>query len=99
LELAALRLDQLDDPIRALASIEAALERIPNHPPALGALSRLYLKQNDFGAYAKAKTREGKALKGAPEAAAAYLEAGRVYRDQLDNPADARKSFQRALRE
>jgi tetratricopeptide (TPR) repeat protein len=99
LELSNLRLDQLNDPDGALEAIEGALERAPGNPEALDALARLHLKRADFAAYAKARMRQGKAQKGTAEAAVAYLEAGRVFRDQLGNPSEARKCFQRAVKE
>jgi tetratricopeptide (TPR) repeat protein len=96
LEAAALRLDRLDDVEGARRSIEAALELHPENPAALGALARLHLRRNDFAAYAKARQREAEAYKAGPEAAEAWLEAGRVLRDQLGKPTDARRCFERA---
>ena len=45
------------------------------------------------------RVREAKALAGKPEAVEALLDAGRVYREQLDDPAKARDCFEEALRE
>ncbi len=99
LDIAALKLDQLHDASGARAAIEAALKTAPGLPEALAARARLYLAQNDFGAYAKARLQEAEARKGAPEAAAAYLEAGRVFRDQLGDADEARACFARAVAE
>ncbi len=96
LEAAALRLDRLDDVDGARQSIEAALAQHPENPAALGALARLQLRRNDFAAYAKARQREAEAHRAGPEAAEAWLEAGRVLRDQLGKPTEARRCFERA---
>ena len=96
LQAAALRLDRLDDVDGARRSIEAALALHPENPPALGALARLHLRRNDFAAYAKARAREAEASGNGPEAAEAWLEAGRVLRDQLGKPGEARRCFERA---
>jgi tetratricopeptide (TPR) repeat protein len=96
LQAAALRLDRLDDVDGARRSIEAALALHPENPSALGALARLHLRRNDFAAYAKARTREAEASGQGPEGAEAWLEAGRVLRDQLGKPGEARRCFERA---
>ena len=99
LELSLLKLDDLNDPTAALKEVEAALQASPDNPAALGALARLHLKANDFAAYSSARVREAKALAGRPEAVEALLDAGRVYREQLNDPAKARDAFEAALRE
>ena len=84
LEVAALRLDRLDDVRARATSIEEALTLQPDSAEALGALARLHLRANDFAAYARTRAREAAALGvGRAAAAEAWLEAGRVYRDQL----------------
>jgi tetratricopeptide (TPR) repeat protein len=99
LELSLLKLDDLNDPVAARKEVEAALQASPDNPAALGALARLHLKANDFAAYASVRLREAKALAGKPEAVEALLDAGRVYREQLSDPAKARDAFEAALRE
>jgi len=99
LELSLLKLDDLNDPTAALKEVEAALQASPDNPAALGALARLHLKANDFAAYSSVRVREAKALAGRPEAVEALLDAGRVYREQLNDPAKARDAFEAALRE
>jgi golgin subfamily B member 1 len=99
LELSLLKLDDLNDPTAALKEVEAALQASPDNPAALGALARLHLKANDFAAYSTARVREAKALAGRPEAVEALLDAGRVYREQLNDPSKARDTFEAALRE
>jgi tetratricopeptide (TPR) repeat protein len=99
LELSLLKLDDLNDPTAALKEVEAALQASPDNPAALGALARLHLKANDFAAYSSVRVREAKALAGKPEAVEALLDAGRVYREQLNDPAKARDAFEAALRE
>ncbi len=99
LELSLLKLDDLNDPTAALKEVEAALQASPDNPAALGALARLHLKANDFAAYSSVRLREAKALAGKPEAVEALLDAGRVYREQLNDPAKARDAFEAALRE
>ena len=99
LELSLLKLDDLNDPTAARKEVEAALQASPDNPAALGALARLHLKANDFAAYSAVRMREAKALAGKPEAVEALLDAGRVYREQLDDPAKARDAFEAALRE
>jgi golgin subfamily B member 1 len=99
LELSLLKLDDLNDPAAARKEVEAALQAAPDNPAALGALARLHLKANDFAAYSAVRVREAKALAGKPEAVEALLDAGRVYREQLSDPAKARDAFEAALRE
>ncbi len=99
LELSLLKLDDLNDPVAARKEVEAALQASPDNPAALGALARLHLKANDFAAYSAVRLREAKALAGKPEAVEALLDAGRVYREQLSDPAKARDAFEAALRE
>ncbi|HLK91956.1 MAG TPA: tetratricopeptide repeat protein [Polyangia bacterium] len=99
LELSLLKLDDLNDPAAARKEVEAALQAAPDNPAALGALARLHLKANDYAAYSAARMREAKALSGKPEAVEALLDAGRVYREQLNDPAKARDAFEAALRE
>ncbi|HXJ23120.1 MAG TPA: tetratricopeptide repeat protein [Polyangia bacterium] len=99
LELSLLRLDDLNDPAAARKEVEAALAASPDNPAALGALARLHLKANDFAGYSSARVREAKALSGKPEAVEALLDAGRVYREQLAQPEQARACFEAALRE
>ncbi|MDB4980264.1 MAG: Tetratricopeptide 2 repeat protein, partial [Myxococcales bacterium] len=69
------------------------------NPAALSALSRLHLKANDFQAYAEARVREARALRGKPGAVPALLDAARVYREQLALPEHARTCFEEALAE
>lgn len=99
---ATLQAENLDDTPAARRSLEAALALAPDHTGALGALARLELRANDFAAYARARKREAEALSGTADgkaaAAAAFLEAGRVLRDQLDDAAEARPCFEAALR-
>jgi tetratricopeptide (TPR) repeat protein len=99
LELSLLKLDDLNDPAAARKEVEAALAASPDNPAALGALARLHLKANDFAGYSAARVREAKALTGKPEAVEALLDAGRVYREQLAQPEQARACFEAALRE
>jgi tetratricopeptide (TPR) repeat protein len=97
LEMAQLKSDDLSDPKGAQQAIEAALALQPEDPEVLSALARLHLKHNDFQAYAKALLRRADALAGKPEQAAALLEAGAVFRDQLGQPAEARSCFEKAV--
>jgi tetratricopeptide (TPR) repeat protein len=99
LEMAALHLDRLNDPAAAHQAIDRALSLVPNHGAALAALAKLYLGQNNFAAYARARVRQAEALGGQEGAAAAWLEAGRVYRDQLSDSSEARRCFERAVAE
>ena len=62
-------------------------------------MARLYLKENDFPGYAEARIREAKALAGKPEAVAALLDAGRVFREQIGAPDKAQICFEEALKE
>ena len=71
---------------------------VPDNPAALAALAQLHLKENDFASYYMTRLREARALKGAPEAVEALLDAGRVAREQLTSPDKARACFEEALR-
>jgi tetratricopeptide (TPR) repeat protein len=99
LELSLLKLDDLNDARGARAEVEAALAAAPSSPAALAAMARLYLKENDFAGYAEARIREAKALAGRPEAVAALLDAGRVFREQIGAPEKAQICFEEALKE
>jgi len=102
LELSLLKLDDLHDPAAARKEVEAALEAAPENPAALAALGQLHLKQNDFAAYAATRVREARALRGRPDAQEsidALLDAGRVYREQVQAPDKARACFEEALQE
>src|SRR6185436_13887446 len=99
LEQADLQNRMLDDDRAARRSIESALHLAPEDTVALAALAKLHLEHNDFASFAEARLRQARAVPGTPEAAAALLEAGSVYRDQLGNPAEARVCFERAVRE
>ena len=107
LEAASLRLDRLEDSPGARESIEKALALVPDSAEALGALARLHLRANDFAAYAQTRSREAEALRMSTAgtgnsagtlAAEAFIDAGRVYRDQLDSPGEARRCFDQASR-
>jgi tetratricopeptide (TPR) repeat protein len=97
LELSLLKLDDLHDPAAARKEVEAALEAAPENPAALAALAQLHLKQNDFAGYAATRVREARALRGRPDAIDALLDAGRVYREQVQSPEKARACFEEAL--
>ena len=97
LEMAQLKSDDLSDPKGAQQAIEAAFKLQPEDPEVLGALARFHLKHNDFQAYADVLLRRADALAGQPEQAAALLEAGAVFRDQLGQPAEARACFEKAV--
>ena len=99
LELSLLKLDDLHDPAAARKEVEAALEAAPENPAALAALAQLHLKQNDFAAYAATRLREARALRGRPDAIDALLDAGRVFREQVQSPDKARACFEEALEE
>jgi tetratricopeptide (TPR) repeat protein len=98
-EVARLRLDEMDDNAGARESLEAALALDPANADALGLLGGLHLKANDFRSYARTRVREAEALRGMPGCVAAYLEAGRVYSDQLDDVVAARTCFEAAVDE
>jgi len=97
LEMAQLKADDLADPKGAQEAIEAALALQPEDPAVLAALARLHLKHNDFQAYAAVLLRRADALAGTPEQAAALLEAGAVFRDQIGQAAPARACFEKAV--
>ncbi len=97
LEMAQLKSDDLSDPKGAQQAIEAAFALQPEDPAVLAALARFHLKHNDFQAYAAVLLRRADALAGQPEQAAALLEAGAVFRDQLGQAAEARACFERAV--
>ena len=97
LELSLLKLDDLHDPAAARKEVEAALEAAPENPAALAALGQLHLKQNDFASYAATRVREARALRGRADAIEALLDAGRVYREQVQSPEKARACFEEAL--
>jgi tetratricopeptide (TPR) repeat protein len=97
LEMAQLKSDDLSDPKGAQQAIEAAFALQPEDPAVLAALARFHLKHNDFQSYAAVLLRRADALAGQPEQAAALLEAGAVFRDQLGQMAEARACFEKAV--
>lgn len=96
LELARVRSEDEGDLAGARAAIEAALAEAPDHVDALAALAGLELKNNNFAAYARTKVRQAGRLHG-PAAAAALLEAAKVFRDQLGEAEQALAAFDGAL--
>ena len=97
LELSAVRADDLDDEPGARQAVADALELAPEDPAALSVLARIELKGNNFTAYAATRRREARAQKTAAAAVESLLDAGRVYRDQANNSAEARACFEEAL--
>ncbi len=97
LEMAQIKSDDLADSKGAEQAIEAALALMPEDSVALAALARFYLKNNDFQSYASALLRRADALAGSPDQAAALLEAGAVFRDQLGQAVEARSCFDKAV--
>ena len=97
LELSAVRADDLDDAAGARQAVTDALTIAPEDPNTLGALARIALKENDFVTYAATRRREARARMTSDEAVAALLDAGRVYREQANSPAEARACFEEAL--
>ncbi|MES1206082.1 MAG: tetratricopeptide repeat protein [Pseudomonadota bacterium] len=97
LELSAVRADDLDDEPGAREAVAEALRIAPEDPTALGALARIALKSNDFTAYAATRRREARAQPDTALAVESLLDAGRVYRDQANDMAEARSCFEEAL--
>ncbi|MDX2020519.1 MAG: hypothetical protein SF187_09775 [Deltaproteobacteria bacterium] len=98
LDSARLRLDDLDDAAGAKLSLQEALKLSPGHTETLGLLAKVHLKNGDFAAFAEARAQEAESLGPVPEAAVAFVEAGRVYRDQLEDKGTAQTMFAKALR-
>ncbi len=99
LELSNLKSVQLGDPAGAKEAIDHALALVPEDTEALAALAKLHLKQNEFRAYAETRLRQAKALAGTDAGAAALLEAGAVFRDQVGDAAQAKTAFELAVEE
>jgi tetratricopeptide (TPR) repeat protein len=97
LELSVVRADDLDDEAGARQAVQDALALAPEDPVALDALARIELKRNDFTAYAATRRRAARAQEDSELAVACLLDAGRVYRDQANNSAEARACFEEAL--
>ena len=97
LELSAVRADDLDDEAGALQAVSDALVAAPEDPNALAALARIDLKRNDFPAYATTRRREARARTDTAQSVASLLDAGRVFRDQANDPVQARSCFEEAL--
>ena len=87
--------------IRAAArkEVEAALEAAPENPAALAALAQLHLKENDFAAYAAARVREARALRGTPGRGRSAARRGARLSRAGAAPDKARACFEEALRE
>ena len=97
LELARLRLDDLNDSDGAKQALEGALLLQPQHTETLGLLAKVHLKNGDFLAFASTRAKEAESLHGGPDAAVAFVEAGRVYHDQLEDKATGKRMFEQAL--
>ncbi|HEX2660055.1 MAG TPA: tetratricopeptide repeat protein, partial [Polyangia bacterium] len=97
LELSAVRGDDLNDPAGARQALDDALALAPDDLAALAALGRLDLKENDFAGYAAARRREARVQHDKAAAVAAFLDAGRVYRDQANAPEQAKACFEEAI--
>jgi golgin subfamily B member 1 len=98
LELARLRLDDLNDANGAKQTLESALALSPNHAEALGLLSKVHLKNGDFASFASSRAKEAENLQNAADAAVAFVEAGRVYLDQLEDKPTAKRMFEQAVK-
>jgi len=97
LELARLRLDDLNDANGAKQTLESALLLSPKHPEVLGLVAKVHLKNGDFAAFATARGKEAESLEDAADAVTAFVEAGRVYSDQLEDKATAKRMFEQAV--
>lgn len=86
----------LEDADSARRCLEKALQRVPDHPSALAALSRLALGL-DPRAYAEARLREAAAAKDVGAKVAAYLSAGATLQGRVGDADAARRAFQAAL--
>ena len=86
LEVAALRLDRLDDVAGARRSIEAALALHPDTRARWGRWPGCTCGRTTSPPTPGPGPARRRRCRGGPEAAEAWLEAGRVYRDQLGRP-------------
>src|SRR5262249_19516124 len=86
----------LDDADSARRCLEKALQRVPDHPSALAAPSRLAVGL-DPRAYAEARLREAAAAKDVGAKVAAYLSAGATLQGRVGDAEAARRAFQAVL--
>ena len=97
IRLATLRAEQLSDPEGAQAMLDEALELVPDHPTALGALARLAEASEDPSAYAAARLREAEARQDVESKVEAYMAAGVTLAERCDDIDGARKAFEAVL--
>ena len=97
IRLAALRGDELGDPLGAREALERALELVPDHPTALSALAKLATSQKDPRTYAEARLREAEVLSDMDARIEALIDAGTTLRDDCADAGGARHAFERVL--
>jgi golgin subfamily B member 1 len=97
-ELGRLRLEDMDDTAGATQALQRALDVDTDRSDALSLLGKIYLERNDFATYAELRVREARGQSNNPDAVAAWLDAGDVFRGQLRDARRAENCFEEALR-
>ncbi|HCF60232.1 MAG TPA: Adventurous gliding motility protein K [Myxococcales bacterium] len=82
---------------RALGCYRAVLETEPAHLAALAAARRLLVRRGEHAEVFKLLTSEGRAARDATTAIAAFLAAGRLAEEQLQDVSAARAAYQEVL--
>ncbi|MEM9489290.1 MAG: tetratricopeptide repeat protein, partial [Myxococcota bacterium] len=90
--------DYLSDPSGAKATLEQALELVPDHPTALATLAKIVEEEEDPRTYAEARLREAEALDDVDTKVEALMKAGLALRDRCQDIAGARAAFEDVLR-
>ena len=97
-ELGRMRLEDMDDTAGATQALQRALDVDTDRSDALSLLGKIYLERNDFATYAELRVREARGQSSHPDAVAAWLDAGDVFRGQLRDARQAENCFEEALR-
>ena len=84
---------------RAVDALEEVLESDPNHPLALRGLSQAYEEEGDWAKATEVLNRALEHSASGDEKAEALARLGSIYMDQLDDQAQAQRSFERSLSE
>ncbi|MFH2007321.1 MAG: tetratricopeptide repeat protein [bacterium] len=97
-KLAVILAQDLGDAEAARTALERALETVPDYPSALAELARLHKHDEDWEGFAEARMREVNAAPDKETKLLALLEAAEVFRDKLNDRAEAKSCLDRALK-
>jgi tetratricopeptide (TPR) repeat protein len=95
--IAEIQRDHLDEPERAIGSLEAALGAVPGHLPSLRALQRLCATRGNLEREAELVAQEAELVPDPREQAALYFRLGELYRRTLKQLELAAEAYEKVL--